>query len=159
MTELTYTVPVVGEADNKAEPKVSTALTEIATVVNGRIGAVNLESSAVTTEKVKEEAVTGKKLGAETVRTLAANKYEAKVERTQNVEYEPSATRPVSVLVTVYVAESKSAILTVGGTNAQEILNNGAGTSRYPLSFITSAGEKWKVESAGALLFSSYKTL
>src|SRR5262249_30649197 len=51
MTELTYTVPVVGESDTSAEPKVGTALTEIKTVVNGKVGGVNVEA-----------ALTGKRL-------------------------------------------------------------------------------------------------
>src|SRR5215469_10851961 len=97
MSELTYEVPVVGEKDTAAEPKVGTALTEIKTTVNGKLTAVNVEN----------ESLPGKKLkGTELFNEAYSVGKNPLVEKE---EVEPSATRPTFVVATMKLAKEAAA--------------------------------------------------
>jgi hypothetical protein len=165
VSELTYTVPLVGETDTSAEPKVGNALTEIKTVVNGKIGAVNLESEAVETTKlkneavtavklasnavesakVKEEAVTGTKVNKEVVRLLSTAKYTAKGGlETGKIEQTPSATRPTLVVLQCVLITKTSAILKVGAVEVTEVSNTGSETAAIPVTLLVPPGQAWE---------------
>lgn len=154
MSELTYVVPVVGEKNTVAVPKVDSAFTEIKTVVNGKIGGVNLETNAVETEKIKEEAVTGKKLGTETLR-MTEIVYGAQVERALGAEIEISATRAAFVIIEIryncVTGEAGLAEIVVGTQKVGEIVVNGL-TGQDQMSttgIILPQGKKFKVVNVG----------
>jgi hypothetical protein len=86
-------------------------------------------------------------------------------ERAQSTEFEPSATEPVQVILTVscQTATETTIQVAVGGTVIAEDVNSKAatGTTKVVLTFIVPAGKKWKVTAnAGiTLIKSSYLTL
>jgi hypothetical protein len=107
LTELSLVLPEIGKADKTQDPRIVTALTAITTFANGNIDSSNIKPSSIEEGSIKEGAVTGKKLGAETVRLLSGATYSALTGGTSAKEEEPSATRPTYVMWMVNAAASQ----------------------------------------------------
>lgn len=160
MTELTYTVPVTGEKVTVAEPLVDTALTQIKTVVNGKIGSLNLESNAVEANKIKAEAVTGAKVNKEVPKITGA--YGAQTERASATEFEPSAARPTLVIFEAVMSGTEHCQLEVqvGGKEIGQLASPKPSDATAPiltLTFLVPAAVKWQwVASAGVITGRTY---
>jgi hypothetical protein len=121
MTEFTPTLPIAGKPASSEEPKVTTALSELQTILNGKIGTVNIE--------------TGKALVA------TANNYSAIVTYTKaeaEAGVEPSTTRMAVVLLSEPKATNASSVF-VGGQQVGKI-----GIASSSVTALVPAGQKWK---------------
>ena len=88
---------------------------------------------------------------------MRERKYKAQVVRAVNTEYEPSATRSVSVIIEVNPEAGFTSTVSVGGVQVGVLASSG---SRCLLSFICNPKEKWKLSTGNTVvLSSSYKIL
>lgn len=127
------------------------------TITSGDIENVSKQieaPNAIVGEKaLKAETVTDVKIAKGRALVETENSYGGQVLRSVNTEYEPSATRPVFVVLQMAVEPSKINVVIVGNVQIGAF-DNGEGQGTF--SFICPPKQKWKVTENGSGLKSSY---
>lgn len=128
---------------------------------------LGVAAESILTAMLANEAVTGGKLGAETLRSLLTSKWSERVSRSFNTQYTPSAVRATEVLVSVMVTSKNSGVsLYVGGLSLGTVLGvsgelSGGGEPESTTSFICPANTAWEMRNGlgGISLSSAYLEL
>jgi len=159
MAKLKYTVPVVGEKNTTAEPKVDTALAEILKVVNGELDHENLREHGINESNLSEALIT--KLAEFVGLPLESKKSIIATEQSRESATYGTLATPDEVTVTVpengliAVAFHASWANSVAEDGRAAIFVNGAQLNLCETATVAAVGPKGTVAEKWATLVSS----
>jgi len=157
-----------GDIENLAVTRAKIALGAIGSAQLGEsaVQATNIETFAVTKGAINGEAISDDKIAANRALVVTNGGWGAQVERANNTEFEPSATRMTMVALTAERTElslQQGMEVFVGGVHIASLFESATVAAELgdtlAFSFFCPPGVKWKVVATRSKIKSSYLIL